>query len=215
MISRGRRTIPRPVVGVRYGWHRGSDAGGPPMPTPRHLQPAARPRRRLQVLAGAALAAAIGTGLLLAPTGGPGQGDAEPTADRSVTTTTAVTTSAVAPTSASTTTASSSTTSVPPTSTTTTTLAGPSGWFAVVQSAGKDGADRDAMEADLAELDAEGQVIDTDDFRTGDGQAPAYYPAPGLLAAVVGPFGALAEVQSWCATYDGDSGCHARQLMPR
>ena len=184
------------------------------MPTPRHLQRAARPRRRLQLLAGAALVAAIGTGLFLAPTGGPGHGDAEPAAGRSVTTTD-VTTSAVAPRSASTTTSPSSTTSVPPSSSTTTTPAGPSGWFAVVQSAGKDGADRDAMEADLAELDAEGQVIDTDDFRTGDGQGPAYYPAPGLLAAVVGPFDTLVDVRSWCATYDGDAGCHARQLVPR
>jgi len=184
------------------------------MPTPRHLQRATRPRRRLQLLAGVALVAAVGTGLLLAPPGGSGHGDAEPTARRSLTTT-SVTTSAVAPSSASTTTPPGSTTSVPPTSTTTTTPAGPSGWFAVVQSAGKDGADREAMEADLAELDAEGHVIDTDDFRTGDGQGPGYYPAPGLLAVVVGPFGTLAGVQSWCATYDADAGCHARQLVPR
>jgi hypothetical protein len=92
---------------------------------------------------------------------------------------------------------------------------GPSGWFAVVRSAGKGGADRDAMEADLAELHAEGQVIDTDDFRTGDGQGPAYFPAPGLIAAVVGPFGTLGEVQSWCATHGDDSGCHTRRLVPR
>ena len=185
------------------------------MPTPRHLQPTARPRRALQLLAGAALVAAVGTGVFLALAGGPGHGDAEPTAGRSATT--SVTTSAVAPTSASTTTTptSTSTTTVPATSTTTTTPTGPSGWFAVVRSAGKDGADRDAMEADLAELHAEGQVIDTDDFRTGDGQGPAYYPAPGLIAAVVGPFGTLGEVQSWCATHGDDSGCHTRRLVPR
>jgi len=71
------------------------------------------------------------------------------------------------------------------------------------------------MEAELTEIGRKGHVIDTDDFRTGDGQEPTYYPAPGLLAAVVGPFGSITEVRAWCADFDGTRGCHARQLVRR
>ncbi len=100
-----------------------------------------------------------------------------------------------------------------PTTTADTTTETPrSTWFAVVLSVRKDGADRDALLQELAHI-GDGRIVDTDDVRTGDGRAPDYLPAPGLLVAAVGPFNSREQVEAWCGGYGGAQGCQARRLV--
>jgi hypothetical protein len=181
------------------------------MPSPRHRQSAVRQRRRKQRrLALVGLAIAVGTAVLLAAQ----QRDpdrAELSAERRAPDAVATTVTV-----ATTTTATTATTAAPDTTTATAPpTAVPPGWYAVIESAPKDAGSRDALRSEVARYGARGMVIDTDDYRTGDGQAPEYLPAPGVLAAAVGPFSSLDEVQTWCAGHDGDRGCHARQLLAR
>jgi hypothetical protein len=183
------------------------------MPSPRHRQSAVRQRRRKQRrLALVGLAIAVGTAVLLAAQQrDPDRAElsAERRAPDAVATTVTVATTT-------TTTATTATTAAPDTTTATAPpTAVPPGWYAVIESAPKDAGSRDALRSEVARYGARGMVIDTDDYRTGDGQAPEYLPAPGVLAAAVGPFSSLDEVQTWCAGHDGDRGCHARQLLAR
>lgn len=184
------------------------------MPTPRHRLQAVRRRRRVQrALALAAVVAC--TSLLAVARGGDGDDAALRTSATPRDSVEGATATTIAvPTTSATTATTTPTTAAP--ATPTTAAAEPVGaWYAVVLSVRKDASDPEALQQELDELVARGRVVDTDDVRTGDGRAPEYLPAPGLLLGVVGPYGSREQVESWCASFDGDRGCQARQLIAR
>jgi hypothetical protein len=193
------------------------------MAGPKHRNEAARRQRRQRGLLAAILVVVLAavTASLFIGSMGDDEDDPELVSDSTLdavdTTTTSEQARATIPTlPATTTTVAPTTTTVAPATTTTSPPPPATGsWFAVVQSAPKGGADRNALAAAVAPYGDRGRVIDTDSYRSGNGQAPDYLPAGGLLAAVVGPFASYGETRAWCASHQGEYGCHARQLVPR
>jgi hypothetical protein len=100
------------------------------------------------------------------------------------------------------------------TSSTTAPAATSSSWFAVLRSDLDTRTTAAQLQPTVAPFGDRGRVIDTDDFRTGDGTAPDFYPRPGVVAAVVGPFSTAAEASTWCSTERPGQSCTVRQLVP-
>jgi hypothetical protein len=107
----------------------------------------------------------------------------------------------------------STTTSTAPSTTSTSTAAGGS-WFAVLRSDLDDRITAAQLEPEVSPFGDRGQVIDTDEFRTGDGRPPDYFPTAGVIAAVVGPFASHDAVAGWCAAERAPEPCTVRQLVP-
>lgn len=88
------------------------------------------------------------------------------------------------------------------------------GWVAVIRSEFPGQITIEQLQQAVAPF-AGGFVITTDDYVSGGGQPPEFYPRAGVLAGVVGMFSSGAEVDAWCASNRPSGGCLARQLLPR
>jgi hypothetical protein len=98
-------------------------------------------------------------------------------------------------------------------SSTSTTATASGAWFAVLRSDLDTRATSAQFQPTVAPYGDRGRVVDTDEFRTGTGAAPDFYPRPGVLAAVVGPFGSLDEATQWCTAERAGQSCTVRQLV--
>jgi hypothetical protein len=196
------------------------------MATPRHRTKTARRRRRIPLLIALGASVVAIAAFWVTRTLGGGdrpdvvaggsdvtvESDVVTTSSSPSSTTTLATLAPLTATVASTTTSTSTTTTVAPRPEP---VAGSlQGWYAIVQSGPKEGTNREALADAVAEYGNRGHVIDTDDFRTGDGLAPGYLPRAGILAAVVGSFGSFDDARAWCAQAAGGGPCSARQLIP-